>query len=115
MMVSFNRQGSIDEVIIALRSGNAVELSKYFDDNVQLTLPDKNDSYSKAQALLILKDFFNINDVKGFQLKYKGDSPGGHYCVGTLLTKASNFRTKVFMKMKSGKELIKDISFLTIE
>ena len=115
MILSFAQQSNIDEVIGALRSGNATELSKYFDDNVELTLPDKSDSYSKAQALLILKDFFSNNDVKGFELKHKGDSPGGHYCIGTLQTKSGNFRTNVFMKMKGGKELVKDIRFQTIE
>src|ERR1051326_1612265 len=81
---SFGQQNSIEEVIGALRSGNAVELSKYFDDNVEVTLPVKSDSYSKAQAQVILKDFFSNNDVKGFELKHKGDSPGGHYCIETL-------------------------------
>ncbi len=83
-MSSFAQSGNIDEVIGALRSGNASGLSKYFDDNVELTLPVKSDSYSKAQAQVILKDFFANNGVKGFELKHKGDSPGGHYCIGTL-------------------------------
>ena len=62
LLASFVQQSNIDEVIGALRSGNSSELSKYFDENVELTLPDKSDSYSKAQAQLIVKDFFaNIN------------------------------------------------------
>ena len=80
MLSSFTLQNGIDEVVGALRSGNANELAKYFDDNVELTLPDKSDNYSKAQALLIVKDFFGNNDVKGFDLKHKGESPGGHLC-----------------------------------
>jgi hypothetical protein len=106
---------SIDEVIGALRSGNANELSRYFDDNVEVTLPVKSDSYSKAQAQLILKDFFANNDVRGFELKHKGDSPGGHYCIGTLQTKSGNFRAHVFMKSKGNKELVKELRFQPIE
>ncbi len=108
-------QGSIDEVIGALRSGNSSELSKFFDDNIDLTLPDKSDSYSKAQAQLIVKDFFSNNGVKGFELKHKGESPGGHFCIGTLQTSAGNFRTNVFMKMKNNREVIRDIRFQPIE
>lgn len=116
LLSSFNTQNStIDEVIGALRSGNSTELSKYFDDNVELTLPEKSDSYSKAQAQLIVKDFFNNNNVKGFDLKHKGDSPGGHFCIGTLQTNAGNFRTNVFMKSRNGKEVIKEIRFQSIE
>ncbi len=115
VLSSFVQQGSIDEVIGALRSGNSAELSRYFDDNVELTLPDKSDSYSKAQAQLIVRDFFSNNGVKGFELKHKGDSPGGHFCIGTLQTSAGNFRTNVFMKTKNNKEVVKEIRFQAIE
>ena len=64
MLSSFTTQNEYDEVISALRSGNSSQLSAYFDDNVELTLPDKSDSYSKAQAQLIVKDFFGNNGVK---------------------------------------------------
>ena len=107
------KQGSIDEVIGVLRAGNSSELSRYFDEKVELTLPDKSDSYSKAQAQLIVKDFFGNNGVKGFDLKHKGDSPGGHFCIGTLQTNAGNFRTNVFMK--NGKEVVKEIRFQAID
>ena len=100
---SFAQSGNIDGVIGALKSGNAPELAKYFDDNVELTLPVKSDSYSKAQAQVILKDFFANNGVKTFVLKHKGDSPGGNYCIGTLQTKSGNFRAHVFMKIKGSK------------
>lgn len=115
LLSSFRLQGAIDEVIGALRSGNSTELSKFFDDNVELTLPDKSDSYSKAQAQVIVKDFFGNNGVKGFDLKHKGDSPGGHFCIGTLQTNAGNFRTNVFMKTKNGREVVKEIRFQSVE
>ncbi len=114
-MSSFTQPTTIDEVIGALRSGDADGLSKYFDDQVQVTLPVKSDSYSKSQAQVILKDFFGNNAVKGFELKHKGDSPGGHYCIGTLQTKSGNFRAHVFMKDKGGKEVVKEIRFASIE
>lgn len=115
LLSSFTTQDSMDGVIVALRSGNSSDLSKYFDDNVELTLPDKSDSYSRAQAQLIVRDFFGNNGVKGFELKHKGDSPGGHFCIGTLQTNAGNYRTNVFMKVKNGKEVLKEIRFQSIE
>ena len=115
LLSSFETQSAIDGVISALRSGNSSQLSAYFDDNVELTLPDKSDSYSKAQAQLIVKDFFGNNGVRGFELKHKGDSPGGHFCIGTLQTNAGNFRTNVFMKTKNGREVVKEIRFQSID
>jgi Domain of unknown function (DUF4783) len=108
--------GGLEDVIAALRGGNASQLSNNFDEKIELTLPDKSDNYSKAQAQLIIKDFFGNNGVKGFDLKHKGDSPGGgHFCIGTLQTNAGNFRTNVFMKIKNGKEVVKEIRFQPID
>jgi hypothetical protein len=115
LLSSFSQTSSIDDVIGALRSGNTGELSKYFDENLALTLPDKSDSYSKAQATLILKDFFSNNGVKGFDVKHKGEQGGGQFCIGTLQTQAGNFRTTVFMKVKGPKEVVKEIRFQAIE
>ncbi|MEO7984350.1 MAG: DUF4783 domain-containing protein [Bacteroidota bacterium] len=115
VLSSFTAQNGIDEVIGALRAGNSAQLSGYFDESVELTLPDKSDSYSKAQAQLIVKDFFSNNGVKGFELKHKGDAPSGHFCIGTLQTSAGNFRTNVFMKIKNGREVVKEIRFQSIE
>ncbi|MGZ8509802.1 MAG: DUF4783 domain-containing protein [Chitinophagaceae bacterium] len=112
---SFSQTSDIDGVIGALRSGNATALARFFDDNVELSLPVKSDSYSKAQAQVILKDFFANNGVKNFELKHKGDSPGGNYCIGTLQTKSGNFRAHVFMKIKGNKEVLKEIRFQSIE
>ena len=114
-MVSFTGQSNLDEVIGALKDGKASELGKYMDDNLTLTLPDKSNSYSKAQAVLVLKDFFDNNEVKGFEVKHKGDQEGSQYCVGTLQTKTGNFRTTIYMKSKSGKNLIKEIRFQSLE
>jgi len=112
---SFAQKGAIDQVIGALKSGNTTELSKYFDESVELTLPVKSDNYSKAQAQLVLKDFFTNNTVKGFELKHKGDSPGGQYCIGTLETSSGSFRAHVFMKTKGNKDVVKELRFQSIE
>lgn len=112
---SFEYQNALDGVITAMKSGNATELSRYFDDNVEVALPVKSDSYSKAQAQVIIKDFFANNGVRGFELKHKGDAPGGHYCIGTLQTKSGNFRAHVFLKTKSNREVVNQIRFQSIE
>lgn len=115
LLSAFTQQNDIDGVIGALRSGNAEDLSKFFDENVELTLPDKSDNFSKAQAVLILRDFFNNNGVKNFDVKHKGDNGGGQFCIGTLQTKSGNFRTTVFMKLKGDKQVVKQIRFQALE
>ena len=114
VMSSFKPNSGLDEVIGALRSGNATELSKFVDDNIEIGLPDKSDTYSKAQAILVLQDFFNNNGVKGFELKHKGDNGGSQFCIGTLQTRAGSYRTTVFMRTKNGKQLVKEIRFQSV-
>jgi hypothetical protein len=108
---AFKPISGIDDVIGALRTGNANEVAKYIDENVELSLPDKSDSYSKAQAIMILKDFFTSNSVTGFEVKHKGDNNGNQFCIGTLHTKSGDYRTTVFMKTKNGRQSVKEIRF----
>ena len=103
--------GGLDDVISALRNGNATELAKYIDNNIELSLPSKTDNYSRQQAVVILQDFFNSNGVRSFEVKHKGDNGGNQFCIGTLSTKAGNFRTTFFMADKSGKQIVKEIRF----
>lgn len=108
---AFKPISGLDDVIAALKSGNAQELSKYIDDNIEISLPDKSDNYSKAQAVMVLKDFFNNNGVTGFEVQFKGENGGSQFCVGKLTTKSGSYRTTVFMKTKNGKQLVKEIRF----
>ena len=63
----------------------------------------------------IVKDFFNNNKVKAFDVKHKGDQNGGEYCIGTLSTAQGSFRTTVFAKNKGGKQLVNEVRFQSIE
>ncbi|HEY0730871.1 MAG TPA: DUF4783 domain-containing protein [Chitinophagaceae bacterium] len=110
-LAAFKPAAGLDDVISALKTGNASELAKYVDDNIEIGLPDKTDTYSRSQALMVLQDFFSNNGVKGFQVVHKGENAGGQFCVGTLQTRAGNYRTTVFMKTKNGKQSVKEIRF----
>lgn len=111
LITAFKPVNGLDDVISALRSGNAPELSKYVEDNIQITLPEKSNTYSKAQAVMVLQDFFTNNEVQGFEVKHKGDNGGSQFCIGTLQTRSGNYRTNVFMRTKNGKQLVKEIRF----
>ncbi len=111
LLSAFKAAGGLDDVISALRNGNATELSRYVDDNIEISLPAKSDSYSRSQAVVILQDFFVNNGVRTFDVKFKGDNGGTQYCVGTLQTKSGNYRTTFFLVNRNGKQLVKEIRF----
>ena len=74
-------------------------------------MPDKSNSYSKSQGELVLKDFFNSNMVKTFEVIHKGENAGSQYCIGTLITRAGSFRTTIYMKLKGDKQFLQGITF----
>ena len=108
---SFKVNTGIDEVVAAMRSGNSTLIAKYFDDLVDISMPDKSNTYSKNQAELVLKDFFTNNPVKKFEIIHKGENAGSQFCIGTLYTKNGSFRTTIFMKQKGGGQLLQELRF----
>ena len=110
-LISFKPYYSIEEVLNALRTGNAAQLSKYFDNRVDISLPTKSDNFSKNQAEMILRDFFASNEVKNFLVKHKGENNGSQFCIGLLQTRNGNFRTKLYMKQKGDQQVVQEIAF----
>lgn len=108
---SFTVSVGIDDIVAALRAGNSAQIAKFFDNTVEITLPDKSNSYSKNQAEVVLRDFFAIHPVKGFEILHKGENAGSQYCIGVLNTKTGSFRTTVYMKLKGEKQLLQEIRF----
>lgn len=111
LLTSFTMLAGISEVVGALKSGNAAQVAKYFDNTVEITLPEKSSSYSKSQGELILRDFFANNPVKSFTILHQGDNSGSQYCIGTLVTKTATYRTMIYMKQKGDKQLLQEIRF----
>lgn len=111
IMASFTRVSTtpIDEVISAVKSGNANQLARYFDQTVEISLPDRSDAYSKTQAELVMKDFFQSKAVKNFNVDYRNDQGRSLYCIGTLLTRNGSYRTTLYMKTRSDKQALQEI------
>ncbi len=89
-----------DELVNSLKTGNAAVIGKYFGANVDLSIPGNESLCSKAQAELILKDFFSKNQVKSFTTLHQGESKdGSQYLMGNMTTAAgTNYRVSIYMK-----------------
>ena len=111
LLSSFTVFSSIDEVVAAMKTGNATEIAKFFDNTVEINMPDKSNSYSKSQAELVLKDFFTSNTVKVFEVIHKGENAGSQFCIGTLQTRNGSYRTTIYMKKKGDKQVLQGITF----
>ena len=111
VMTAMGISAGIGEVIAAFKSGSVSQIARFFDNQIEIGLPDRSNSYSKSQAEMVLQDFFNQNPVKGFEVLHKGGGGGSEYCNGTLLTRNGAFRTTLYMKQKSGVQVLQEIRF----
>lgn len=103
-------QSTEETVSAAIKVGNYKELSKHFDTKVELNIASKEDSYSKAQAELIIKDFFAKEKVTTYTVIHRGKSPdGAKYAIGTLQTSGGKYRTYILTKDVGGKARIQQL------
>lgn len=111
LITAFAVPANITDVIRSINNGDASAVANYFDNSVEIVLPNTSSTYSKSQAEMILRDFFSNNPVQSFRVLHQGEKGGSEYCIGTLETKTSKFRTTFFMKSKGGKQLLQEIRF----
>ena len=106
---------TLDAITTAIRIGNAGDLSRYLDSRVDISLPDKSDTYSKIQAEMIIRDFFTTNGVQNFLVKHTQgpNGTGSEFCVGVLQTRNGDFRTTLFIKQKGDKQFLQELRFQT--
>jgi hypothetical protein len=115
LLISFKPYVSIEDVATAMRSGDVNQLSAYLDNRVDITLPDKTDTYSKTQAEMVIRDFFLSNGVQNFQMKHKGENAGSEFCIGILKTRNGDYKTVLFMKLKGDRQLLQELRFQAAE
>jgi len=96
-------------ISIALKAGNAAELSKYMNPTVELLLLDKEDFYKKEVAETILKDFFNEYKTKDFVIRHQGAKNDARYAIGNLKTDKGDFRVSFLLKKVDSELLIHQI------
>jgi hypothetical protein len=96
----------------AIKSGNASALAASFQGNVEITIKDAGNSYSKTQAEMVLKNFFATHSPKAFAIVHQGTSPeGSKYFIGNLSTGTGTYRTYVYAKSVGAAMVIQEIRF----
>jgi len=112
LFVFLNLYGSAQEqakipggISIAIKAGNASELSKYMNSTIEILLLDKEDFYKKNVAETILKDFFTEYKTKDFTIRHQGARNDAQYAIGNLKTEKGDFRVYFLLK-KVGEELL---------
>ena len=88
-----------------MKTGNAKELASTFIPNIDLTVKETSEVYSRAQAEQVLRKFFNDHPPVDMVMEHSGVSKfGDKYFIGILRTRNGYFRTTFFLK-KGDEEL----------
>jgi len=95
-------------IINALKSGNAEEVSRYFDNYIDLKLPEKDEikNIGKNQASIAFQNFFKDNAIKGFELTSQRDMNGTMYIAGKLQNGGKGYNITLLLKTKDGSQQI---------
>ena len=90
----------------ALKTGNVKEFCKYLGGDISVKIIDQEDVYSRTQAEMIIRDFFEKNRHQSYTARHCGTSRNGaQYSIGRLVTSTGTYRTSYFTK-KNGDSLI---------
>jgi hypothetical protein len=93
------------QIIEGFKTGNAKIVASHFNENIELTILDRENVCSQAQGEQILKDFFLRNKPSDFQISHKGGE-STVYAIGKLLTSNGNFRIYFLLKPNGSKPRI---------
>ena len=79
-------QAGKEDMVNALKTANATEFAKYFDNTIDVKLPNSNEMkiVPKAQASATLKSFFTTNNISSCTITSQRENGGTMYVTGKL-------------------------------
>ncbi len=86
----------------ALKQGNASAFAGYFDNLIDLKLPEKDElkNVGKTQATITIKSFFDNKGIKGFDVTSQREMGGTMYITGKLQGNGSSYNLTLLMKVR---------------
>lgn len=103
----------VDQIKEAIKAGSAKELSRHFNQTIDVTIDGKLQSYSKAQAEFVLRDFFKAHPPAAFDIIHQGSSKGGQpFAIGEYTSGTDKYRVWMKIRTANKDQLIQEISFV---
>nr|WP_321453006.1 DUF4783 domain-containing protein [uncultured Carboxylicivirga sp.] len=105
--INAQTDNSISESVVnAIKKGDSETLSDNFYGNIEIVLPSKTGVYSKNQAEMVMKDFFNEYPVDSFKIIHKGKKENASFAIGNYASSDHHFRFTFLTKIQNSKLLI---------
>lgn len=102
-IASFGQTPNGDVIVSALKQGDAAQFTSYFDNFVDIKLPEKDEikNVGKTQASVTMKSFFDETNINGFDETSRRELSGTMYLTGKLKGGAKDYNLTLMMKSKS--------------
>jgi hypothetical protein len=111
--VAAQNESAPKEMINAIKTGDFSRLADWFDAAIDLTIPQNGGNFSKKQASLLMKHFFDHNPPKSFSIQSESATGDGSiHIIGSFTSKdEKRFMVYVHLKKLNDKRLIKQLKF----
>lgn len=106
------QNNTIDLIKESIKAGSSKDLAKYLYQTVDVTIEGKVESYSRAQAEFVFRDFFKQHPPSEFGIIHEGSSKGGQpFAIGQYKSGSDVYRVFIKMKNTDKQQLLQEISF----
>ncbi|MDR0812190.1 MAG: DUF4783 domain-containing protein [Paludibacter sp.] len=94
-----NKDDNVSSTIVnAFNTGDVGKLADFINSNIELTINNKNDIYSKKQAISVISDFFKNNKTLSFKILHTSNVNAVSFVIGELQTEKGVFRVTLNLK-----------------
>ena len=99
----------------AFEQEDAAMLASHFDDRVDMYVMNKDNNYSKKEAVQLMESFFKVHAVHSFKKMHSGASrgQGSNYQIHHLDTDKGAYRVYIYYNSDSGSKRINELRIET--
>ena len=104
---------SLGTITQALGKGDTDALASMMDAEVELSILEDENLYSRDQARQKLATFFSANTPSGFSQMHQGSSKSDNaeYCIGNLATSNGAYRVYIYVAKQGDRTVLQELRF----
>ncbi len=97
----------------AIKAGNTEQLSKHFNQNLDVNIEGNLSTFSKQQAVFAIDEFMKAHAPTDFTIVHRGSSQAGlQFAIGKYISNKESYTVLIRVKENGEARLIHEISFV---
>ncbi len=101
----------VKQINQSFKSGDVAGIVRYMDNVVAVTMNNNHSTSSKAQAEMMLRDFFSKNEPQNFEAGHSGQNQetNSYFSIGHLTTSNGRFRVYILLKHRDDNYILQEL------